>query len=164
VPTTYSKGDYRAEIVDQGFLESPSKRTPGFSLQFKILKRYGADGELQECPQYERTYTQYLNTETGVNILRGDLQALGVEVSDFNQLDLANPNAIKLVGRQIDVQCKIEDFNGRAQERWLISRGPRKLRLDAVQKLNLQFGHLLCPGGASPPPIPVEPNQSDDAF
>jgi hypothetical protein len=162
---TYEDARYRADVVGQRFIESSIKGTPGFELQLKILGRYGPGDELLECPQYERTYTQYLSNEIGVNILKDDLQALGVEFSDFAQLDPAKPGAINLVGRQVDVRCKIENREGREQERWSIARSRKPLGQDAVQQLNLRFGHLLRPGGTSaPPPPPVAPNPSDDPF
>src|SRR2546421_449134 len=120
--TTYDKGKYRAEILDQGFAESPSKGTPYFFLQLRILGRYDADDKLHECPKYERTYCQYLTKDTGVNILMGDLKSLEVQVSDLTQLDPASPNHVRLAGRQIDVVCNLETYQGRQDERWSIRR------------------------------------------
>src|SRR4051812_38247155 len=118
--TTYSKGKYRAEVVDQGFEQSSGKGTPCFFLQIRILARYDEQGQAQECPRYERTYRQYLNTETGVNILRGQLKSLDVQVTGLAQLDPGAANHVSLVGRTIDVACELESYRGRQQERWSI--------------------------------------------
>src|SRR5262245_1317414 len=164
--TTYSKGKYRAEVLEQGLTTSAAKNTPGFYLQLKILKRHDANGGLVDCPQYERTYTQYLANETGINILRGDLKALGVQVTTFAQLDPATPNHVNLVGRQIDVTCELEAYQGKQRERWSIPRTRNTLPPEAVRALDDQFGHLLRGGNgqAQPAPAVTTPNQSDAPF
>ncbi len=106
--TTYTTGKYLAEILDQGFEESAAKRTPAFYLQLRILGRYGADGQLEDCPRYERTYRQYLANETGAGILKGDLRSLDVQFNDLSQLEPGTHNHVSLVGRRIDVACEIE--------------------------------------------------------
>jgi hypothetical protein len=164
--TTYDKGKYRAVILGQGFTESGIKGTPAFFLQLKILKRYGADDELVACPEYERTYLQYLGNETGFNILRGDLKAIGVTITDLAQLDPEAANGLQLAGKEIDVECKIEPYNGQPRERWSIPRSRKKLKLDAIRALNDHFGHLLNNGEVAPKPAPPvrEANRSDDPF
>jgi hypothetical protein len=158
--TTYSKGRYQAKVLDQGFEKSAAKGTPYFFLQFLILSGYGTDGQLQECPRYERTYRQYLNTETGVSIFRGDLKTLGVQISDLAQLDPGSPNHVTLVGRTIDVFCDLDSYQGKQVERWRIPRTGRKLSPDAVRAINDQFGHLLHDGSGQAQPAPA-PKKSD---
>jgi hypothetical protein len=164
--TTYTKGKYQAEVIEQGLTSSAAKGTPGFSLQLKILKRYDASGGLVECPQYERTYMQYLANETGVNILRADLKALSVQVTTFAQLDPATPDHVNLVGRQIDVTCDLEAYQGKQRERWGIARTRSTLPPEAVRALDDQFGHLLRGGSgqAQPAPAVTAPNESDAPF
>ena len=159
--TTYTSGRYLAEVLDQGFEESSSKGTPGFFLKLKILSRYAADGQLEECQPYERHYIQFLGNETGVNILRADLKALGVQFTDLEQLDPTNPSHDRLVGRKIDVVCEVEVYDGRERERWRIPR--KKLGLDAVRALSAQYRHLLRDGNAPAPPAPpaAGPNDND---
>jgi hypothetical protein len=161
--TTYTNGRYSAEVLDQGFEESSSKGTPGFFLKLKILNRYAADGQLEACQQYERRYIQYLGNETGFNILRADLKALGVQFTDLEQLDPTNPGHVRLVGRKVDVIREVEVYEGRERERWRIPR--RKLGLDAVRALGAQYRHLLRDGNAPAPPAPpaAGPNDNDAA-
>jgi hypothetical protein len=163
---TYIKGKYRARILEQGFTESSTKATPAFYLQLKILKRYGANDELEACPEYERTYLQYLANETSINILRGHLKAIGVSITDMAQLDPEAAGGLRLAGKEIDVECEIEVYNGQQRERWSIPRSRKKLKLDAVRALNDRYGHLLRNGEAAPQPAPPvrEPNRSDDPF
>jgi hypothetical protein len=164
--TTYTTGKYQAEILDQGFEESSTKHTPYFFLQLRILGRYDAQDELQECPMYERTYQQYLANDTGVGILKGDLKALGIDVTDLTQLDPGCPKFINLVGRRIDVLCKPETYQGRQRERWSIYRSRKKLNQDSVRALNDRFGHLLRDGNgqANPTPGVTTPNTTDTPF
>jgi hypothetical protein len=144
---TYMPGTYRAKIIAQGFEQSSVKQTPCFFLQMKIQGRHDSQGQVQDCPQYERTYLQYLANDTGVAILRGDLQRLGVTVSDLTLLEPGVEGHISLVGRTIDVVCEHEPFNGQTRERWRISRPRKKLDLDSLGQLNAKFRHVL---GGSP--------------
>jgi hypothetical protein len=163
--TTYTAGKYQAEVLDQGFTESASKGTPGFYLQLKILGRYDAAGVVQPCPQYERTYTQYLSSEIGVNILKDDLKALGVQVTELTRLDPEVPGHESLVGRTIDVECKIESYNGKQMERWSIPRRKQaKLSRDAIRDLDAKFSHLLRDGTVPPKPPATKPNSADSPF
>src|SRR5262249_31658181 len=131
-----------------------AKGTACFFLQIKVLARLDADGRQQPCPQYERTYRQYLANDTGVNILRRDLRVLGVEVTDLTQLEPGAANAVTLVGRQIEVSCESEQYQGKPQERWGIPRPQQRLGLDAVRALQDQFAHLLRDGNAQAAPSP----------
>ena len=162
---TYSKGRYQAEILDQGFGESSVKHTPCFFLQLRILGRYGADDRVQECPCYEHTYTQYLANDTGVHILKADLKAIGLEITDLAQLDPSCPNCANLIGRTINVVCKLENDRGKETERWSL-RSRKKLDLDTVRTLNDRFGHLLRDGNAQTKPASgvTTPNTSNDVF
>jgi hypothetical protein len=147
--TTYTPGRYRAEIIDQGFFESNSKGTPGFFLQLKILSRCGPGGELQECPQFERTYEQYLANDTGARILYGDLKAIGFDVAELSRLDLDDSEAVHLVGQQIDVECRLEGYNGVVRERWGIPRPRKKLGLDAIRSVAAKFRQPPAGGAAA---------------
>ena len=163
---TYAEGKYRARILQQGFERSSVKKTPCFFLQIEIQSAYGEGQQLEDCPRFERTYRQYLANETGVNILRSDLKALDVEFSDFRQLDPDAPDGVCLVGREIDVECRHEPFDGTISERWCISRPLKKSDPEALLSLNDRFGHLLRGGnGKAAPAAPVKsPNNSDAAF
>ena len=162
---TYTKGKYRAEVLEQGF-ERSRKGTPAFYLQLKILGSYNAQDQLKDCPQFERTCRQYVNTDTGVRILKAIMKDIGVEFTRLVQLDPGTPGHLNLVGRQIDVTCELESYQGQQQERWGISRSHEKLDLDAVRDLDSQFGHVLGDGSSpTKPSSAVErPNDSDVPF
>jgi hypothetical protein len=165
--TTYQPGKYRAQVVEQGFVESSNKGTPGFSIQIRILGHYAENGELVECPHYERTITQWLANDVGAAILGADLKAIGVQGAGIRELDPDNPNHVSLVGRQIDVTCTPEVYDGRTRERWTITRTRAALAHNAIQDLDDRFGDLLRAGGngAAQPAAPVTaPNQTDTPF
>lgn len=162
--TTYKPGTYQAEIRDQGFTEA-NTGTPGFFLQLQICGQIDKDGNLLECPRYERPLTYWLKNEINVNILKGALKVLDVEISDLSQLDPENPKSISLVGRKIEVACTIESVNGREMERWNIPRSKKKLTSDAVRALDDQFGHLFRDGNAANAETDVSvPNTADETF
>src|SRR6516165_5263358 len=133
--TTYANGRYLAEILEHGLMQSSAKNTPGFFIQIRILKRYNDKGQPGDCPQYERTIVQYLGHETGIGILKGDLKALGVRVTSFAELDPDVPNHVNLSGRQVDVTCELEPYEGRLRERWSIARPRRRLPSEALKAL-----------------------------
>jgi hypothetical protein len=163
--TTYSDGKYLAEVTGQGFGKSSRKGTQYFFLELKILSRYDAQDQLQGCPQHQRVYQQYLAGEIGVKYLLGDLKSLDVQVKHLADLQPGMPNHVSLVGRKIDVVCKVEPFEGKEMERWTIPPKRQKLDLQAVRALDDQFGHLLREGGGQArPPTPVTPNDSDTPF
>jgi hypothetical protein len=164
--TTYENGRYRALILNHGFTKSPTKGTPAFYLELRILKRYGTNDELEDCPVNKQKYEQYLANDTGINILRGDLKAIGVNITDLAQLDPEATGGLHLAGMEIDVECELETFNGRQRERWGIPRTSKKLKLDEIRALNDRFGHLLRNGEAAPQSAPPvrEPNRSNDPF
>ena len=152
--TTYVSGRYQAEVLTQGFTEARTG-TPGFYLQLKILRRYDSGGNLQPCPQYERTYSQYFKTEIGLKILLADLRTLGVQITDLAQLEPSVQGHISLVGRKIDVVCDNEVNDGKERERWGIPR-LRSLTAGAVRALGERFNHLLRnePSQTQPEPPP----------
>jgi hypothetical protein len=146
----YEKGIYHARIEDQDFEVSSSTGSARFVLKLGLLGRYNAQDDLEPCPQLQRTYRQTLN-EIGVRILSADLRAMGVEVNDLTQLHPGLDGHISLVGKEVDVTCHHEPYQGRMVERWTIGR--RRLNLGALQALQGQFGHLLSAGtvaGAQP--------------
>jgi hypothetical protein len=159
--TTYANGRYHAEILEQGFERSPAKGTPFFFLKVRILGRYDEQGQLQDCPQYERDYRQYLVSEVSFNILKGALKTLGFEINGLLQLDPGSPDYVNLVGRKIDMTCDLETYQGRQRERWDIPRVREKLDLDALRYLNDKYGHLLGGGkGEGKAPDDAPPNGS----
>jgi len=155
---TYAAGKYSAQVLDQGFIKSNLKKTLGLFLQLRILGIYDDKGEVNDCPQFERTCTQWLAGEAGVEILKRYLESLGEDLTDFGQLVAGSPTHINLVGRTLTVSCEIEVYNGVEREKWSLSRPQhKKLDLSSVQELTKRFGHLL--NGQQP-----KPGIADDRF
>jgi hypothetical protein len=161
---TYFAGNYQAEVLDQGFSKSPTKGTPYFFLHLKVLGRYDPDGKLVECPQFERTYEQYVKEQVGIRIFRKQLKSLGVEVGSLTQLFPGTPGCVSLVGRKIDVVCKMESYQGKQKERWSILESHERLDLNAVRMLDDQHRHLLQGSGQAPSPAVTTPNDTDVPF
>jgi hypothetical protein len=152
--TTFTAGKYLTEVRDQGFELSLGKESPHFYLRLLILGRFDSAGKVQECPRYERFYIQYINNETGVKILRGDLLSLGLEFTDLTQLAPGAPNHLSLNGKKIEVVCALEVYKGQERERWYIHRQKKKLDLSDLKALDEKFGRRK---GEPPRPEPGTP-------
>lgn len=161
--TTYSPGRYQAQIIEQGFAESTGKHVPYFFMQFRILGRYIDSDTVQECQRFERTYQEYLVSETSINILKGALEAIDVHITGLAQLEPTTPGAINLVGRVIPVICEYEVQDGKQWERWRILRQRTKLDLSALQGLSDKFAHLLRGNNGHATPAPTEPTGGGNA-
>jgi hypothetical protein len=162
--TTYTPGHYIAEITAQGFEESSVKGTPAFYLQIRVLSRYDAENTPQACPQFERTIWHYITSETRVVVLRAQLRGIGLEVESLVELDPATPGHASLVGRRITVDCELEDYQGRPQERWRIPQPRKTLDLAAVRALDERFSRPpRDAGGQAKPPAPPTTSDGDNA-
>ncbi|MBL8797629.1 MAG: hypothetical protein JNM56_27260 [Planctomycetia bacterium] len=136
--STYTNGRYLVEIIDQGFETSAVKNTPAFFLQFRVLQRYQGSA-LQDCPQFERTYRQYLANTQGLQILQRDLATLGVQFNDLTDLDLGSEQPVSLIGHRVDLTCTLELYQSREVERWGVTPRRAKLDLSAVKALGQQL-------------------------
>jgi hypothetical protein len=75
-------------------------------------------------------------------------------VTDLQQLSPQFPGHIDLVGKEYDLACRHEAYQGRQVERWLL-RWRKPLDLDAIGRLNERFAHILKDAGgdaAAPEP------------
>lgn len=160
--TTYVAGEYQAEVLSQGFAEAGTG-TPFFFLQIKVLGRYDGDGRVQACPQFERTYRQYLKNDAGIAILRGELKAIGVEVSDLIQLSPEIPTSINLTGRTINAFCTTEVYNGQEREKWQLRQPRKKVSLNTIRELSTKFGHVLHSGSQKPATTGTTPATASDS-
>lgn len=141
-------GTHRARITGQGYEAALTGNTL-FYLLFVLLFRIDENGQQHPC-QGNGRYQQTLANPAGFGILKADIKALGVDLADLAQLHPDNPDGIKLVGKEIDVVCEVDSYNGYEFPRWTIQRR-KKQPLDAILALQKQFGHLLIgkPDGGS---------------
>lgn len=142
----FHAGKYRVCFTDvQGFGESKKKGTPYFHASFKPVAYIADDGtEVSEIPDATRDLTLYL-TENSVEGAVRDLRKIGFDGKAFSALDPSTPNYFKLEGREIELECKHEVFEGRTQERWQVPLPPRhsELKADDRKGLDKLFGKHL---------------------
>jgi hypothetical protein len=99
--------------------------------------------------------------------LLSDLRAIGYDRDGLKYLDPEAQGAVDLFGREIDVVCDHEEYNGEERERWSIYHEPRRKRVDAntLADLDAKFGDQLKRHlGPKQPASPPAPAPSDDDF
>jgi hypothetical protein len=144
--SSYKPGDYRGRIKDYRVSQSPvGRHHPTVFIAFDVIGRYDpATGELGPCEPGTRTYTKAITPRT-IGWLLSDLKAIGYDKVGFTYLDPEAPGAVNLFGREIEVACVLETYEGRERERWSIRRGPPRTKLAQgnLEQLDAQFGEEL---------------------
>jgi hypothetical protein len=163
----YEPGKYRGRIRDYGVFKSEAgQQHPTVFITFDVMGRYDpATGERGPCPPGTRTYTKAITPRT-IDWLLADLKAIGYDKVGLKYLDPEVPGAVDLFGREIDVDCDLETFEGRERERWSIGRGPRtKLAQGDLEELDAQYGAELKKafGGGLPDAAPPTVRDPGDA-
>jgi uncharacterized protein (TIGR02996 family) len=151
---TYTNGGlYSGKIVKWGLAESSKKKTPQAFFTVLIENEVDAQGETFDCPSYERTIYRAI-TDNTVDRLIDDIARLGVELSSFSQLDPDSPNAVTFEGREVQIKCKHETYEGKTNERFDFNfggGGPAQMEATGVKKLDQLFGPRLKKAAAEKP-------------
>lgn len=144
--TYYARGAYKAEIIGQGLSKS-SKENSQFWIQAKILE--SIDDPSLAIEQYDRTIFWSI-TEGTIDFVVEKLERLGFRGESFKQLDPGTANHHSFVGQEVDLFCKLEQYEGKEREKWDLSRGtgggpPNVAPLDDAQarQLDALFGRKL---------------------
>lgn len=144
--TYYTRGAYKAEIIGQG-LSTSSSGNAQIWLQARILE--SIDDPNMAIQQYDRT-VYWSITEGTIDFVLEKLDLLGFAGDSFRQLDPNAANHHSFVGQQVDLFCKIEQYEGKDREKWDLSRqlsgGPPNVQAldDAdARKLDAMFGRKL---------------------
>jgi hypothetical protein len=164
------EGKYRARIDDYGIFQSAAgQQYPTAFIRFTLQGRYDpAAGALDECPAESREYLKAI-TEKTIGWLLADLQAVGYDRAGLAAFDPEAPGAVDLFGREVDVVCDHEAYEGVTRERWSIHREPRRQRVgrDELARLDAvyadQIRRLLGDGRPAPGPA-VTAASEDDPF
>jgi hypothetical protein len=165
--TTYAPGRYKAKIKDYGWIEAGTG-TPQFYVQFTLLGQYLNDGQLVNCPCFERTFYRAISQkdekarQTCANMLKADLSAIGVKVDDEAQLDPQQPGAVNLFDQEIDVYLTLEPYQGKTKERWNLRSSSRQKV--SVKDLRFKFGGGLFKNDNGPPPPAIPPAADDTPY
>lgn len=150
----YDKGRYIAEVTNQELSETKGSGAKGPQPQFVLTFRplgmrdlHNPGGELIACDEYERSIFRVINDKTIEYVLE-DLEALGFEGTSFDQLSQSHPNCYSFVGKEIEVSCQHEEYQGKTVERWSLAKNgggfiPKKLDSQSAKKLDAMFGQKL---------------------
>lgn len=158
--TQYAQGSYKGIVSAQGFATSREKGTLSFDIQVTVREKIDPTTmEASPVTEARRTINHWLtptNLEPGKPTYEA-FKELGV-YGDFEDYDPANPNHRSLVGKEVKLYCKHEEYQGKTRERWMISTGTAKPINDpkAVAKLKV----LSLP--PLPPPSAVEQQKVEE--
>ena len=104
--TQFQEGRYQVRIVNQRFIESPQKKTPGFMLTFRVV----CNLDQPEAPlikSYQRQVTWWI-TEKTVKRLLHVLHALGYTGTTLSGVDPDTKDFHDFRGQEIELVCKHE--------------------------------------------------------
>ena len=152
----YPQGVYLGRVVRQELGESSKKGTPQFVVTFQILEARDNFGDSTRVASHERSVYIYL-TEKSMPIALEALKVLGYRGTKISSLGDAD-----FTGKEVELYCKHEDYEGEARERWNIST-PREQKESkpvdpaALRKLDALFGKALKSQAV------VEPQPDNDA-
>jgi|SRR5579864_1935783 len=164
------QGKYRGKIRDYGVFHSTAgNQHPTVFVTFETIGQYDpSTGQIVECPRVTRTYNKAITPNT-IDWLLSDLKAIGYDRDSFTYLDPEVPGAVNLFGRELDVVCEHESYEGAVRERWSIYREPsrKKLAPEELAQLDAQYAPRLKKASGNDTsvaaPAPVS-NTSDELF
>ena len=153
------KTRYRVRFTSQALGESEQKQTPFLALQFDVIAVYVGPEETEPVVSKQRTAYLYITDKT-IERFRDDLETLGFDRDSFKYLDPKTPGFFDFAGREGDMYCQHQEYNGDKSERWGVAGKPRGLsvqELDAkgIRSLDSLFGKALKGLAKAPAPKPV---------
>lgn len=145
----YQEGKYRCRIDEQA-LGVASTGNPQVIIRFTVLAVYSGGNLNDLSQQYQRTYFGTI-TDNTIEYIKADLDALGLFVTSFGQIDQNRKGFVDVRGTEVDMICAHEDDGkGALRERWRVARSAGNKPLEykpvessAVSKLDALFGSVL---------------------
>jgi len=149
----YEAGNYMGTIIGQG-LSKAKTGTAQFVLEVRILGFQSSSGVVELEKQYSRTIYMAL-TERTVEFVGHTLRALGFRGQSFGPLDPAHPEHQSFFGKNVELSCEHESYNGGApREKWRIndrkSLNITPLRAEEISSLDRQFASKLSHDNTAP--------------
>src|SRR4051812_30196758 len=137
---------YRGAVRDYGVFKSPvGQQHLTVFVSFEVTGRYDpSTGELEPCSPETRTYEKAVTPKT-VDWVLSDLKVIGYDKDGFKYLDPEAPGSVNLFGKEIDVVCEHETYEGSVRERWSIYREPARKRVAPgdLEQLDAQYGEKI---------------------
>ena len=144
----FDPGQYRAVIKDVCLASSKEKKTPYVQIIVipKAMVNMSDQSEMEIPNDYEREVKLWLTDATAERTCE-DLRRIGFVGNAFDDID-SGPHHDALVGKEIQVRCEHEEYEGKTFEKFylstsggMIARAP--LDNNGVRKLNALFGKVL---------------------
>ncbi|ANS03325.1 hypothetical protein [uncultured Mediterranean phage uvDeep-CGR2-KM19-C37] len=166
----YEPGTYWAKITAQQLSET-SKGNPQFVLTFSLqgrVNRADPEGDLVPCPSGERRMYRAITDKT-IKYFMDDLRSLGFIGDSFRQLDPKFSGHFSFLGKELEVECEHEMYEGKQKERWQLRFGAAPLDSladDKVRNLDALFAKQLRSlgnGAAEKPRRAVSPPRDANA-
>lgn len=145
----YTPGRYVGKLTKQQ-LGVTKNNNPQIVLSFTIIGQVDLsdpDGDLITCQGYERSVFRVVTPKT-IDWILDDLDALGFEGSSFAELEPGTPGFQDLTGKEVELSCDHETYEGTVREKWSIFSGEGSLNIKPleardVRKLDAMFGKAL---------------------
>lgn len=159
---TFEPGQYRARVTRWALVKSKEKKTPQFALTFILLGRVSphlAEGELEACPEVERTIFRPITEKTASWLLQ-DLKTLFEYPHErFTPLDPESADAFSFADKEIPVVLGFEEYEGKTREKWNFATGLQlgePLTAGEARKLDTLFGAALPKKNGRKRPAPAD--------
>jgi hypothetical protein len=158
----YAEGNYRVRIASQA-LTTSSNGNLQLSLGFRPIQK---DGEPFQGA-YDRTLYLSLTPNT-IGTLENPgwvtrtLKQMGYDRQDLTGLDTSSPNFFDFTGREYDLYCTHEEYDGKDREKWAVSKGRRQQQPADPSTVSQLLGKLdsdALKGGPASPPAPDQNHQ-----
>lgn len=153
------QGRYRAVICDHGLTQTSTGKDQ-VVITFSLCGMIDATtpGDLRPAPDCNRSIFKVL-TDKSIEYVMQDLRSIGWEGTSFAELDHENSDVANLIGKEIDVLCTHEEYQGKTQERWsLAGRGAAAIKAAdsaTIRRLDTLFAKHLKAGKAKPAAQPL---------
>ena len=159
MPAYYQKGLHVGKCIGQWMGQSESEnKTPYFALRFIITGRVEGDS-VRSVEQNERSVYLYLS-DKALDMTTDVLAFLGYDKDSLRFLDPANENFHNFAGKECDLWCKVEEWNGDTREKWNISlpldREITPIDDKELRRLDALFGKSIKGKRAPAQAIPQE--------
>lgn len=147
----YEQGDYAAKVTDQAFGQADNEaKTAFFALTVQPIAKLDLEtGDRTSVDPFNRTIRMFLSEKAAPHTIK-KLRTLGFEGVSFAELNPETDGHFSLVGQEVVVRCKHEEYQGKQQERWDFpgdgGAGIKPLDDKGMRKLDALFGKHLKDG------------------
>ena len=119
------EGNYFCHVTNQAIKKtSTGKQFVVFS--FEVVAQVTAEGGRRErspgAPVRTGELIFWLTDKAFDNALRDIQKILGGEISSFSQIDPRHPNTLSVIGKELELSCRQEEYKGQMQTKWSLPR------------------------------------------